>query len=290
MTRQPAAAEFYAGDCAGAAERFLRDFIPPVEPAHIVAGVVPHAGWEYSGAVAAQVFGAIQRGAIQRKQPVETFVIFGAIHRRAGRNAVYARGEWATPLGPVPVDEDLAARILEATTLDAASRLLADDPQAHAGEHAIEVQLPFIRHWFPRASVVPISVSPDMQAVEIGQRVGDVLKKLGRETVVIGSTDLTHYGEPYQFSPKGEGERARQWMRGNDERIIDLAVDMKAEQIVNEARQHQNACGAGALAATVAAAARLGSQHGVMLDYRTSFDVAPEPVFRMAVGYSAIVF
>ncbi|MSO21012.1 MAG: AmmeMemoRadiSam system protein B [Acidobacteria bacterium] len=280
MTRQPAAAEFYAGDCAGAAERFLRDFAAPAEPTHIVAGVVPHAGWEYSGAVAAQVFGVIQR-----KQPVETFVIFGAIHRRAGRNAVYARGEWATPLGPVQVDEELAARILDATT-----RLLADDPQAHAGEHAIEVQLPFIRHWFPQASVVPISVSPDTQAVEIGQRVGDVLKKLGRETVVIGSTDLTHYGELYQFSPQGAGERARQWMRGNDERIIDLAVDMKAEQIVKEARQHQNACGAGALAATVAAAARLGSQHGVMLDYRTSFDVAPEPVFRMAVGYSAIVF
>lgn len=280
MIRQAAAREFYAGDCARMAERFFTGAEVPAEPAHVVAGVVPHAGWMYSGAVAAQVFGAIHR-----KQRVKTFVLFGAIHRWAGRNAVYASGEWATPLGALHVDEELARDVLEAT-----DGLLADDPQAHAGEHAIEVQLPFIKHWFPQARIVPVSVSPDSAAVEIGQHVGELLKRTQREVVVIGSTDLTHYGEPYAFLPAGVGDRARQWMGANDRRMIDLALHMDAAHIVSEARAHQNACGSGALAATVAAAAVLGAARGHLLDYRSSFDAAPEAVFRMAVGYAGIVF
>lgn len=283
--RQAAAAEFYAGDCALAAQRFLEGFAAPAEPARIVAGVVPHAGWQFSGAVAAKVFGAIQR-----KQSPETLVIFGAIHRWAGRNAVYARGAWATPLGPVEVDEELAAQILETTRGKMASGGLADDEHAHDGEHAIEVQMPFIKHLFPKAKVVPISVSPEESAVTIGQCVGGLLQRLRREVVVIGSTDLTHYGEPYQFMPMGRGEPARQWMRNNDARILELAVNLRAQDIVGEARGRQNACGAGALAATVAAAAELGATRGHLLEYRTSFDAAPERIFRMAVGYAALVF
>lgn len=280
MIRQPAAREFYAGDCARMADHFLNGADVSSAPAHIVAGVVPHAGWMYSGAVAAQVFGAIHS-----RQAVDTFLLFGAIHRWAGRNAVYASGEWATPLGYLTVDAALARDVIAA-----ADGLLSDDPTAHAGEHAIEVQLPFIKHWFPRAMIVPISVSPDSAAMEIGQRVGQMLKTAGREVVIIGSTDLTHYGEPYEFMPSGVGERAQQWMQSNDRRMIDLALRMDAAHIVSEARQHQNACGSGALAATVAAAAALGASRGHLLDYRTSFDAAPEAVFRMAVGYAGIVF
>jgi MEMO1 family protein len=224
-------------------------------------------------------------GTIQRKQKVDTFVIFGAIHRWTGRNAVYGSGEWSTPLGPVKIDERLARAILSTC-----KGLLADDPQAHTGEHAIEVQLPFIKHLFPEAQIVPISVMPDTTAVEIGRRVGELVKSQDQELVIIGSTDLTHYGEPYRFVPAGVGERARQWMSSNDQRIIDLAIGMQGEQIVSEANEYQNACGAGALAATAESAKVLGAEAGQVLDYRTSFDVAPEAVFRMAVGYAGIVF
>jgi AmmeMemoRadiSam system protein B len=280
MIRQPEAREFYAGDCARMAEQFLRGVATPAEPARIVAGVVPHAGWMYSGMVAARVFGAIHR-----KQTVDTFVIFGAIHRWAGRNAVYASGEWATPLGALAVDEKLARELLVAC-----GGVVADDAQAHAGEHAIEVQLPFIKHWFPHVRIVPVSVGPDSAAVEIGTRVGGLLRQTQRAAVVIGSTDLTHYGEPYNFMPLGVGERAETWMHANDRRVIDLAVKMDAAHIVREARAHQNACGSGALAATVAAAAALGADRGHLLEYRTSFNSAPDAVFRMAVGYAGIVF
>ena len=280
MIRQPEAAEFYAGDCARMADGFLAAASTPQEPGHIVAGVVPHAGWRYSGAVAAQVFGAIQR-----KQQVDTFIIFGAIHRWAGRNAVYADGAWSTPLGTVKIDEPLAHDILAGC-----DGLLADDPQAHNGEHAIEVQLPFVKHLFPRAQVVPISVNPDSRAVDVGRCVAEVVKSSDGSIVIIGSTDLTHYGEPYRFMPAGVGEHARQWMSSNDRRMIELAQNMDSGGIVGEAVEHQNACGAGALAATVAAAEALGAARGRLLDYRTSFDAAPEPVFRFAVGYAGIVF
>src|SRR3990167_2469809 len=183
--RKPSAPHFYAGDCARAADRFLQGFVATPEPARAVAGIVPHAGWQYSGAVAAKVFASIRAKALPT-----TFVIFGAVHRWAGINGVYARGAWATPLGAVPVDEALAARILEETP-----EWTVDDPKAHSGEHSIEVELPFVKYLFPEARVVPIAVNPDSRAVPLGQLVGEILRDYDRKVVVIGSTDLTHYGD-----------------------------------------------------------------------------------------------
>src|SRR3972149_6706199 len=97
--RRPAAPHFYAGDCVRATERFLRGFTPPAQPERVVAGIVPHAGWQYSGAVAAKVFESIRQ-----KTPPATFVFYGAVHQWAGGIAVYARGSWSTPLGDIAVD------------------------------------------------------------------------------------------------------------------------------------------------------------------------------------------
>jgi MEMO1 family protein len=280
LVRKPAAPHFYAGDCARAAERFLRGFSPPEQPLPIVAGIVPHAGWEYSGAVAAKVFASIAK-----KSVPETFVIFGAVHRWPGESALYARGAWATPLGDVAVDEGLASKILQAC-----DGLASDNPAAHNGEHAIEVQLPFVKYLLPEARIVPISVRPDERAAALGDCVGRVLQGHSRPVSIIGSTDLTHYGDVYRFTPAGLGMRALSWQKENDARILRLAEQMKASEIVSEARRHQNACGPGAMAATVAAAAVLGAQRGYLLEYTTSFDVAPEPEFRMAVGYAGILY
>jgi MEMO1 family protein len=278
--RRPAAPHFYSGDCARATDRFLQGFIAPAEPAHIVAGVVPHAGWVYSGAVAAKVFESIR----QKEQP-ETFVFFGTVHRWTGETAVYARGAWATPLGDIAVDETLAAEILDAT-----HGLASENPAAHKGEHAIEVQLPFVKYLFPQAKIVPISVGPDENAVPLGQRVGEVLATYSPACVIIGSTDLTHYGDVYHFIPAGYGNRAYQWLRGNDANLLALAEQMRATEIVPEANRHHNACGPGALAATVSAAATVGAQRGYLVDYTTSYDVEPEPEFRIGVGYAGIVY
>ena len=252
----------------------------PTPPERVVAGIVPHAGWQYSGAVAARVFESIR----QKEKPA-TFIIFGAVHRWTGINAVYACGAWATPLGNAEIDEELARQILEATP-----QWTVEEPKAHSGEHSIEVQLPFLKYLFPEATVVPIAVNPDSRAVPLGQRIGEILKNDNRSAIVIGSTDLTHYGDMYDFTPVGDGPRAYQWVCENDFRILRLAEQMAASEIVPEADRHQNACGAGAMAATVAAAQVLGAGRGYLIEHTTSYDVAPEAVFRMGVGYAGMLF
>ena len=183
------------------------------------------------------------------------------------------------------MDETLARRILEE-----AGEWVCDQPRAHSGEHSIEVQLPFIKYLFPEARIVPIAVNPDSRAVHLGQRVGEILRDYDRKVVVIGSTDLTHYGDVYAFTPVGYGPKAHKWVRENDARIIRLAQEMKASEIPAEATGHCNACGAGAMAATVMAARTAGAQRGRLIDYTTSYDVVPEGEFRMAVGYAGLLF
>ena len=277
--RRPSAPHFYAGDCARMADRFLQGFVATPEPARAVAGIVPHAGWQYSGAVAAKVFASIRAKALPT-----TFVIFGAVHRWAGINAVYGHGAWDTPLGDAEVDEALASRILEE-----AGEWVCEEPHAHSEEHSIEVQLPFIKYLFPEARVVPIAVNPDSRAVPLGQRIGEIVKRLAATVVFIGSSDLTHYGDVYGFTPAGFGPRAHRWMQDNDQRILRLVEQMKAAEIPEEAHRHSNACGAGAIAATVAAARVLGVESGFVLEHTTSYDVVPEGEFQMAVGYAGVL-
>ena len=278
--RKPAAPHFYPRECGRAAKQFLENFTPPAQPPLVVAGVVPHAGWQYSGAVAAKVFASVQQ-----KEKAVTFVFFGAVHRWAGINGIYARGAWATPLGPVEIDEVLATRILEETP-----EWTVEDPGAHNGEHSIEVQLPFLKYLFPEAKAVPIAVNPDSRAVPLGRRVGEILSGLDYPGVVIGSSDLTHYGDGYGFVPAGYGASAHRWMKENDGRMLRLAQEMRESEIPAEAGRHANACGAGAIAATVAAARAMGAGHGYLLEYKTSYDVVPEGEFRMAVGYAGLLF
>jgi AmmeMemoRadiSam system protein B len=133
-------------------------------------------------------------------------------------------------------------------------------------------------------------VLPDAVAPALGTRIGDFLNESDMDAVIMGTTDLTHYGDAYMFTPSGYGPKAHEWMRENDGRIIKLAEAMKAEDIVPEANKSMNACGAGAMAATVAAARALGCGEGLTIEYTTSYDVVPEREFRMAVGYVGMAF
>jgi len=279
--RNPVALNFYVDACnKEQIERLLRDFRLPDLKGDIVAGILPHAGWAYSGRVAAKVFKCIKE-----KNPPDTFVLLGAIHSLPERNSVYAQGTWATPLGEVQVDEELARGLLAAL-----KDKLAEDPQAHSGEHSLEVQLPFIKYFFPSAKIVPIRIAADSGAASLGVKIGECLLKAKKGIAVIGTTDLTHYGDPYGFAPAGYGDKAYSWMKNNDTRIVKLALEMKADDIVKEAAVNYNACGSGALAATVAAATALGAEKGILLEYTTSHEVSGENDFHMGVGYAGILF
>ena len=283
--RQPAVAgRFYPADqarCRREIERCLPESPPSGLPERIVGGVVPHAGWAFSGPTAAKVFSAIAS-----QFTPDTVVLLSAMHARgASQPALYGSGAWRTPLGEAPVDEDLAQALLRT------EGEFIDRPAAHAGEHSAEVQVPFVQHLFPEAQILPIMMPPDQEAVSAGKSLARVISGSEKEIVVVGTSDLTHYGPSfYGFAPAGTGQDALDWVRDNDRRVIDLMLELKARQIVPETTAHHNACGGGAIAGTVAAARKLGAQEGVLLEYTTSYDVRPQGTPTDFVGYAAVIF
>jgi len=281
MVRKPFASNFYPGDCRTQIEQFLKGYKPPEEPERAVAGIVPHAGWVFSGALAAKVFKYLSV-----KAKPDTFILLGAVHTWKPRgNSIYYRGAWMTPLGEVKIDEEVAAGLIEALAGD-----IVEDPEAHAGEHSLEVQVPFIKFLCPEAKIVPIAIPPDENAYITGRRLGEAVSGMKKKIVIVGTTNLTHYGDPYGFTPFGYGQEAKKRMEESDARIIELALRMRAADIREEAQKSHNACGPGALAATVAAAKAMGAEKGHLLGYTTSHDVMAEGEFDMAVGYAGIVF
>ena len=287
--RKPAVAgQFYGATAAECLEE-IQQCLPcePLSvklPLPVVAAVVPHAGWMFSGSVAALAFRAIG----QTNPDVDTFIIFGAAHRCFDSGpAVYDRGAWETPLGLAVIDEPLAAAVVEAGA--------HSNPAAHRDEHSIEVQIPFIQHLFPNAKIVPVMAPAAGFDVRFGTRIGDMLGRLSDKRVIcLASTDLTHYGPRYGFCPEGVGPAALDWARQvNDRQFIELALQMDADRLFNDALHNGNACGPAAAATLVAAAAAMGRSGGVLLAHTTSNEVLMERFGQTSdesVGYAAIVY
>ena len=255
-------------------------------PEKIVAGIVPHAGWTFSGDLAAMVFSAIEKA----NKTVDTFVIFGAVHSHFDSTAaVYDKGSWQTPMGEIKIDEELA------TLISKKSRSAKLNAEAHRYEHSIEVQVPFIQYLFKDAKIVPILTPPADFAVSVGSDVAECIKSAADKKIVcIGSTDLTHYGPRYGFNPQGSGPAGIKWAKEvNDRTFIDLALELKAEQILTNSMENQNACGPGAAAAAIAAARALGKTKGVLLAHTHSNEVMEKKFGQTSeesVGYAAIVY
>jgi len=242
---------------------------------------MPHAGWIYSGRPA-----GLALAALVADRP-ETVVVFGATHVLDNNEAsVFPSGEWETPIGRIAVDHELAERVT-------ISRWIQADPNVHAYEHSIEVGVPFIQTLMPQAKLLPIMVRPGPRAAEVGGTVAVAARDLGRRVAFIGSTDLTHYGPAFGFEPHGRGEQGVRWAKEvNDRRMVDLIAAFRADEIVPEAALSRNACGAGAVAATIAAAQVLGATRYVELLHTTSAEVEGRSGGRPvnSVGYEAGVF
>jgi len=288
--RKPVVAgQFYPGQhdsCLSAIHECVEEVnLSKQLPETIVGGIVPHAGWTFSGTLAASVFSAIK----QRHDKINVFILFGAAHGYFGAlPAVDDRGVWATPLGEVAIDEELAGAIMN--TSQAVS-----DPNAHLCEHSIEVQVPFIQDIFPGAKIVPVLVPPTEHALELGRSVGQLIAaQEDKKIVCIGSTDLTHYGPRYGFAPMGTGKHALEWAKKvNDTKFIDLALNLEPAELLESAVKNGNACGPGAAAATVEAAKKLGCKQGLLLEHTTSNEIMLKKMGTTsaeAVGYAAIVF
>lgn len=258
--------------------------LPENLPAAIVAGIVPHAGWTFSGSLAALVFSAVR----QRVERVETFVICGAAHRYLGSTPVADDSDaWQTPLGTIEIDGALRARLV-------ARQAVAVAASAHRHEHSIEVQVPFIQHLFPEARLLPIIVPPLEGAVALGDALAEAVAQTATGTVCIGSTDLTHYGPRYGFVPRGASPEGTRWAHAvNDRAFIDLALRVEPEALLSQAVQSGSACGPGAAATALAVARRLGAGAGVLLAQTNSNEIMRRQMGttnRDSVGYAALVY
>jgi AmmeMemoRadiSam system protein B len=289
QTRRPAVAgQFYPEERATCLEQ-LRECLPaqPLEetlPVPLVAGLVPHAGWTFSGPTAGLVFAAVR----QQRPQVETFVVLGAAHGYFGpKPALDGTAAWETPLGTVEIDEPLRQALLDSGTA-------VLDSAPHRYEHSIEVQVPFLQHLFPGSRLVPIIVPPTDAALALGAALGDKLADARRSVVCIASTDLTHYGPRYGFTPMGIGSEGLRWAsQVNDRQFIDLALSLEPERLLANAIENGNACGPGAAAAMLTAARKLGAARGILLAHTNSNEImlrAMGTVSRDSVGYAGIVF
>ena len=251
-------------------ERDIQDYLAdPVikepEKKNYVAGIVPHAGWYFSGNVACNVIHSLKYEEIP-----EILVIFGMhLHENSARY-IMKEGLWETPFGDVRIDTEISGKLVKKFPFQ------IETPNDYHKDNTIELQLPFIKYFFKDTRVVPIGVPPDRESIEVGRAVAEIAAETGMNVKAIGSTDLTHYGVNYGYMPHGSGPEAIDWVRNdNDPRIIDAMLAMDSVKVLLEAGENQNACCAGAVSAVMGFAEQSGVEKGQCLVYTNSYDKSP---------------
>ncbi|MBM4295275.1 MAG: AmmeMemoRadiSam system protein B [Deltaproteobacteria bacterium] len=258
--------------CREELEKFVAGVTPLPEGTKVRGGIVPHAGWFFSGKLAARVFHLVSRGG----QP-QVVAVFGG-HLPGNSPPLLVMDEaWETPLGDLPLAVEFYDPLKRRLTLK----------EEYPGDNTIEVQLPMVKYFFPQAKVLALRGPHSAKAMELGEAVAEVARELKVSLLVFGSTDLTHYGPNYGWSPKGFGAEAVKWVKEvNDKRFIDETLKLDAAGMLRAGAEDQSACSAGGAAAAVAAAKKLGAGKARLVDYYTSYDVMPGDSF---VGYLGAV-
>lgn len=267
-----------AAGCEKEIKKYLKDknVKTPVKK-NLIGGIVPHAGWYFSGNIACNVIHCLKGDAAP-----DVFVIFGMHLHPGSSRYIMTEGAWETPLGKIQIETSLAAELAKKFTFR------IETAENFTQDNTIELQLPFIKYFFKDVKIVPIGVPPVKASLEIGKTAAEISARMGLRMKVLGSTDLTHYGWNYGFTPKGTGRSALDWVRNeNDRRIIDAMVSMDPERVIDEAISSGNACCAGAAATAIATGIQLGAEKGESISYSTSHDKSPGDSF---VGYVGIVF
>jgi AmmeMemoRadiSam system protein B/AmmeMemoRadiSam system protein A len=266
MIRQPVASgRFYPGT-ADQLKSLIESFTEDIEDKVEAVGVVsPHAGYIYSGSVAAAVF--------TRIEPADTYIIIGPNHTGMGKPfSIMTLGSWQTPLGDVPIDSALAQSILSN------SKYLQEDRTAHQNEHAIEVQLPLLQTIKPDLQIVPIILAVATLEIyrEIGVAIAHAIKDAtGKKIVIVASSDMTHYESQEAASTKDK--RAI-------EEILKLDEEGLLDRVVNE---RISMCGYAPVVTMLTAAKMLGAKTAELVRYQTSGDASGD--YSAVVGYAGII-
>jgi MEMO1 family protein len=252
------------------------DFLAAVKPIDgaPIALIVPHAGYTYSGQVAATGFKQLAQGTY------DVAVIIGADHAEPISNpiAVYPEGGFETPLGVVPVDADLAQAII------AADPNIKADPAAHQGEHVIEMELPFLQRVCPNCKIVPVLIGTDdpVTVAALGNALAKVLP--GRRAVMIASSDLSHY--PAYADAVTVDRDTLNAIETGDPTVVRSTIDASLARKTGGLATC--ACGESAILAVMQAAKQLGADTVSVLRYANSGDVAGADK-NQVVGYGAVM-
>jgi AmmeMemoRadiSam system protein B/AmmeMemoRadiSam system protein A len=250
--------------------RMVDDLLADAAPAaldNVLALVAPHAGYLYSGAVAAHAYGLLQGRRFHR------VVVLAPSHYEVLRFAsVYDGAAYSTPLGQVPVDHGFAAKLAGATRsirLSAAGHA----PSTDRGEHAVEVQLPFLQRTLGRFVLVPIVMGD--QRYEACRSIANALADIidGTPTLIVASSDLSHF-HPYREAIDLDHKTLR-LVKEYDYLNLARKLEMGAAE----------ACGGGPVVAAMIAAERLGATRATVLRYANSGDAAGDK--HRVVGYGA---
>jgi AmmeMemoRadiSam system protein B len=265
MIRRPAVAGYFYPKKPDELKKLIGQMVDPeAERQKALAVVSPHAGFVYSGPVAGAVYSSVVLP--------EHFVILGPSHREIRPLfAITTKGTWQTPLGEVSLDPVLSEAVRRR------SALIEEEDGAHAQEHSLEVQLPFIQYLRKSFSIVPICISyqADYGSLEeLGRAVAGGIKEIGRPALIVASTDMSHYV-------------SQETAKRKDFLAIDkiLALDARGLYDIVQ-RENISMCGFQPTAAAIIAARELGAGKAELIRYQTSGDASGD--YDQVVGYAGL--
>ncbi len=226
--------------------------------------ISPHAGYIYSGHVAGAVFSSVY--------VPDNVLLLGPNHTGLGsRFSIMMDGEWKTPLGSVPINAKLASLIKDK------SLLIEDDYMAHVEEHSIEVQLPFLQYKNPKIKIVPIAIkhSEYERLKELGISIANALEEFGEETLIVVSSDMSHYISQEEAKYK-------------DFIAIDRILNLDALGLLEVCFKYDiTMCGIFPTVVGIEAVKTLGAKEAKLIKYATSGDINKD--YRKVVGYAGVL-
>jgi AmmeMemoRadiSam system protein B len=265
--RKPAVAgQFYPGTAQGLKREIESLIDKTARKQDIIACMLPHAGYTYSGRVAAETVSHINIK--------ERVVLFGPNHTGYGTAfSIMTEGAWQTPLGEVKIDSALAKKILSG------SKYLQDDALAHMYEHSLEVELPFLQFFKSDFEIVPIAfLSDNLDALkEVGKEIAAVIAsaELKKSVMIVASSDMTHY-EPQKEAARKDNEAIKAILELNEDKLMERIRSLDISM-----------CGYAPAIAMIAAAKSLGAKNAKLIKYQTSGDVTGDT--DSVVGYAGLI-
>lgn len=258
------AGQFYPGS-ADDLYRLIEDMVvPDLKKQTAVCAISPHAGFIYSGPVAGALFSSVT--------VPDHIIILGPDHQGAARHfSLIKKGAWETPLGDTLIDTELAQLILQST------EMIVDDYDAHAYEHSLEVQLPFIQYFNPSSKLVPIicpyfSALPDL--LVLGKRLAETISVFPHPVLLVASTDMSH-------QESSDSARSKDFM------AIDKIETLDAAGLYQTVKKNKiSMCGFQAVTAALAASLALGAKQAELIKYQNSGDITGD--HSRVVGYAGI--